>query len=533
MEHGYHIPDSFQTQYTQVPQEGNGQYHYEQPQGYYAEETVHPYISSHLQSPPTPMSNISDETRRTRSGRPITRLDSPHGSFAPRSPSPKKRRAKGKVKANIPPLAAPLSVLTKDMQIPVRDMDAHVNRPLEERQAEAAKRKGYVTRPMNSFMLYRSAYSERTKAWCRANNHQIVSSVSGASWPLEPAEIRNFYGDLAKTERANHQIAHPTYKFTPSKPGANRKRKGSYDIDDGGITLANDNDPDGDWASSQGAAVRRIRTARESAFEGRSRPSRAAASPAPIPEHMYYPGPSGPSGYETTRSMSGTPLQQQQMYSAPGPYHQMPQLHSQMYQQPVQDPNMYNMGYDDGNSGYVSLPGGNAHELQFDNLDGLMGGHQQHSQHHHQASIDPMLMPSLNGEHNVSQPPQEQMPYANEYAPPYMNPYATDTVQSSTPLLDHQTVPDVPFDQQHDWPTEPTETPLEPSNEFTQFFSQPAPSMSASTPRRESMPVSEPVHDSVVEAKHPEEEQLPAPNNVPVSPTDGTGSRMETPVQED
>ncbi|KAF2472044.1 uncharacterized protein BDR25DRAFT_302847 [Lindgomyces ingoldianus] len=76
-------------------------------------------------------------------------------------------------------------------------------------------------------MLYRSAYAERTKQWCLQNNHQIVSSVSGESWPLEPPEIRELYNEYAKIERMNHQHAHPTYKFSPSKTAPiTRKRKG-------------------------------------------------------------------------------------------------------------------------------------------------------------------------------------------------------------------------------------------------------------------------------------------------------------------
>src|ERR1700744_4958010 len=116
-------------------------------------------------SPATPMSNVSDHGRRTRSGRALDRADSP--------PAKRKNRNK-KAKANTPHLSAPLSILTKDMDVPVRDMEAWVNRPVQERLEETKKRKGYITRPMNSFMLYRSAFAERTKAWCAANNHQVV-----------------------------------------------------------------------------------------------------------------------------------------------------------------------------------------------------------------------------------------------------------------------------------------------------------------------------------------------------------------------
>jgi hypothetical protein len=147
-------------------------------------------------------------------------------------------------------------VLTKDMvDVPVKDMEAWVKRPIEDRLAEAEKRNGYITRPMNSFMLYRSAYADRTKMWCLHNNHQVVSSVSGESWPLEPAEVREFYNELAKIERINHQNAHPNYKFSPSKPGgaaANKKRARVGEDDD---SEPSDLD-DPDWGRENGVRNR-------------------------------------------------------------------------------------------------------------------------------------------------------------------------------------------------------------------------------------------------------------------------------------
>ncbi|KAJ4296449.1 hypothetical protein N0V90_006494 [Kalmusia sp. IMI 367209] len=196
-------------------------------------------------SPPTPRSatEIEDGICRTRSGRTIMPSSSPMVEEKPRlKATPKSRKTKvGKSeKAKMPKLTAPLSLLTKDMNsIPIRNMEEWVNRSADVRRKEVEKRNGYVTRPMNSFMLYRSAYAERTKQWCLQNNHQIVSSVSGESWPMEPPEVRELYNEYAKIERINHQNAHPTYRFSPSKAGAPaRKRKGDFsdaepsDLDD-------------------------------------------------------------------------------------------------------------------------------------------------------------------------------------------------------------------------------------------------------------------------------------------------------------
>lgn len=149
-----------------------------------------------------------------------------------RNPRVRKAATEKAEKPTLPKLSQPLSQLTEGYHhLPVRDMESWVNRPEAVRREEVNKRGGYITRPMNSFMLYRSAYAERTKLWCLQNNHQVVSSVSGESWPLEPEDIRCKYNELAKIERLNHQAAHPGYKFSPSKSQLSRKRKGAKDPD--------------------------------------------------------------------------------------------------------------------------------------------------------------------------------------------------------------------------------------------------------------------------------------------------------------
>jgi hypothetical protein len=153
-------------------------------------------------------------------------------------------------KSKTPKLTAPLSVLTKDMDVPLKDMDAWVHRPAEVRQQEVTKRNGYVTRPMNSFMLYRSAYAERTKQWCLQNNHQVVSSVSGESWPMEPEEVRNQFNEWAKIERDNHAKAHPDYKFSPSK-ATNKRRKGEFTDDEDDASEIDLGDPDGEFRAGR------------------------------------------------------------------------------------------------------------------------------------------------------------------------------------------------------------------------------------------------------------------------------------------
>ncbi|KAI9661513.1 MAG: hypothetical protein M1831_003035 [Alyxoria varia] len=246
------------------------------------------YLHAGMQevTPMTPGSNISDSTRRTRSGRSATRSSSPRGTRGENNRVNKSRVKKPKASKTMnnktPKLNAPLSELTKDMaDIPVRDMEQWVNRADDQRHQEVEKRNGYVTRPMNSFMLYRSAYADRTKQWCLQNNHQVVSAVSGESWPLEPKEVRDFYNNLAKIERDNHAHAHPSYKFSPSKTtpaasnAASRKKKGadlSDEEEDDGFDV-DPHDMDGEWrprnerrGNNGNSGVGRRRQGREAGF---------------------------------------------------------------------------------------------------------------------------------------------------------------------------------------------------------------------------------------------------------------------------
>ncbi|KAF2856049.1 HMG box protein-like protein [Plenodomus tracheiphilus IPT5] len=211
-------------------------------------------------SPPTPRSQEGDESaqRTTRSGRIVTPATPPRRNDPSPAPkvqprvlkAPRIRKAKaGKSdKPKTPKLTAPLSILTKGLEhIPVKNMEQWVNRPADVRREEAEKRNGYVTRPMNSFMLYRSAYADRAKSWCLQNNHQIVSSVAGESWPLEPTEIRELYNEYAKIERINHQNAHPTYKFSPSKTAVPARKRRSEWSDEEPSDL-----DDAEWAPGSG-----------------------------------------------------------------------------------------------------------------------------------------------------------------------------------------------------------------------------------------------------------------------------------------
>lgn len=133
-------------------------------------------------------------------------------------------------KSKTPRLSGPISRITDHMKdVPVRDIPSLVNRSTEERLEEVARRGGAVPRPMNAFMLYRSMYADRVKAWCLQNNHQVISSICGESWALESEDVRNQFDEWSKIERTNHQRAHPHYKFSPSKANGKRQRSSTED----------------------------------------------------------------------------------------------------------------------------------------------------------------------------------------------------------------------------------------------------------------------------------------------------------------
>ena len=217
-------------------------------------------------------------------------------------------------------------MLTKDYDnIPVKDMDAWVNRSAEVRQVEVEKRKGKITRPMNSFMLYRSAYADRTKVWCLQNNHQVVSSVSGESWPMEPKEIRDLYTEYARIERDNHQKAHPGYKFSPSKAGAaNRKRRDTSEEEEEPSDL---DDLDSEWRPS------------------RSNGLRASGAKRTIPDTTWLTGNATYSSPD--RAMTSNPIQQQStyQYNNPGKPLPVPMLNDDLYGQYYQTSVRANIGH--------------------------------------------------------------------------------------------------------------------------------------------------------------------------------------------
>ena len=303
-------------------------------------------------SPPLP---VSESGIKTRSGRTTLSPQSP--SYSERrfnSPKAKKTKTGRIAKGGRPLIHEPLSILTKDYDVPVRDMHAWVNRSVAQRLKEVEDKKGYISRPMNSFMLYRSAYADRVKRFCKENNHQVVSQVTGASWPLEPKHVRNMYEGLAIAERDNHQHAHPNYKFAPNKAGKKRQQ-----------VQADDSDSDPDWEGSS-RRTKRSRSGRREETRSQSstpfeqdRNPRTAILPQYVPTTYYHP-----SSYQSTNPNGPTPvflgsdgMTNQYYQQRVTPYApQVDDIRFDRIEHPLQ---MYDMG-----NGLVGLPTADNHQQQ-------------------------------------------------------------------------------------------------------------------------------------------------------------------------
>jgi hypothetical protein len=351
-------------------------------------------------SPPTP-SMHSQDVLRTRSGLGIQRTHQNLKSMPEarsrddRSSKPKKaKKEKIKAEKKVAKLEKPLSELTKNWtHVPVADIEAYVNRSAEERRKEVEEGKvpGKVKRPMNSFMLYRKAYQNRTKDWCLQNNHQVVSQVCGDSWPLESDEVKEKFSEWARIERINHQNAHPGYKFSPAKPGTMKttKRKAFEES----VSEESDLD-DYDWQAGPSRPKKKQR-----------QPLRQSQEPLPYPptRSAYQYSSTGnlidPNHYSYVKSsyQANNPNR-----LAPQPYSEADLQAGHYYEQRVHSD--HQLGVEDViirkvatpsmNSYLSSVPGG-GHDYE------LINQNPYHPYEVHGQDLEPRIDPSLMGpEHN-------------------------------------------------------------------------------------------------------------------------------------
>jgi len=302
------------------------------------------------------------------------------------SPKPKRKAAKGTKPRT---LSGPLSELTKDMDnIPVKDTEAWVNRSLEVRRQEAAKDQ-FVKRPSNSFILYRSAYADRARNFQKSANHQIVSSLAGESWAMEPPEIRKKYDAWAKLERENHAKAFPEYKFQPQTNKASaRKRKGRAEDSE-----EDESDLESDYAYNSRASSRPLKSkkAKSTYRESSYTPSGTSLDEYDAPNiyhqsshQMVNPGKPLPAGLN---QLGGAQYYQttNQRYSGHG-------YVEDVFVHPTDVP----AGYHQPGAPVIGIPGAYHHELQGDNGELPMGAVSMPTQ------IDPMLASYDQSQHSLS-----------------------------------------------------------------------------------------------------------------------------------
>jgi hypothetical protein len=132
-----------------------------------------------------------------------------------------------------------------------------VNRTSSIRRKESDNRHGHVTRPMNAFMLYRSAYIEVAKHWSSNTNQQCLSSIVAESWGMEKTEVRELFQRYARTERDNHSKTYPYYRFSPRKPRTRQTRKPRTRQTRKPRTrqIGNESESSADRASAQGSVI--------------------------------------------------------------------------------------------------------------------------------------------------------------------------------------------------------------------------------------------------------------------------------------
>ena len=379
----------------------------------------------HGRTPFTP--DISDQStpqiRLTRQSRLGAGSRRPSNSPKPRRAARKKNTVKTKT------LDGPLSELTKDMtNIEIKDTEAWVNRSVEDRREEA-KKDNFVKRPSNSFILYRSAYADRARAWEKSPNHQKISSLAGESWAMEPPEIRKQFDAWAKIERDNHAKAFPDYKFQPqSGKVTNRKRKGKTGDSEDELS-----DVDSDYTYAPNGAGRSL----------------SKKSKRPYRETSYTPSGTSIDEYDLNGFDSSDLFQHPSSYQRHNPGKALPAalnqqaLHNQYYQttsHPNQsmdlghvedlfvDPIQVPTGYRQPPHSVVGIPGAFHH--------GLEGGESGQEMLSSNSQLDPMLAsydqnnaryPSGSGNEHANQlmSPLGGLP-AGEYQTPAFSPVLND-----------------------------------------------------------------------------------------------------------
>ncbi|CAG8460587.1 3167_t:CDS:2 [Ambispora gerdemannii] len=79
---------------------------------------------------------------------------------------------------------------------------------------------GHIPRPKNCFMAYREHMQHQILQQNPGLNNKIVSVLAAQEWNKEKEEVKEYWREVAKNLKAEHQLKYPDYKFSPKKkPG--------------------------------------------------------------------------------------------------------------------------------------------------------------------------------------------------------------------------------------------------------------------------------------------------------------------------
>ena len=120
----------------------------------------------------------------------------------------------------------PLSELESVAHVPLFNIGAWANRPIELRRLESTAvhvgRDNKIKRPNNAFFLYRKAYHDRAIAVFRqlvgkrpAEHH--LSVLLGHSWRMETLAVRELFFGFADEDALRHREAFPDYVYSKPK----------------------------------------------------------------------------------------------------------------------------------------------------------------------------------------------------------------------------------------------------------------------------------------------------------------------------
>ncbi|KAJ7202258.1 hypothetical protein B0H12DRAFT_1036018, partial [Mycena haematopus] len=83
-------------------------------------------------------------------------------------------------------------------------------------RASASSAYGYIPRPPNAFILFRSSFIRSQNVPGRVEgNHSTLSKIIGKYWHALPSSERARWEDKARAAQAEHRRRYPDWRFRP------------------------------------------------------------------------------------------------------------------------------------------------------------------------------------------------------------------------------------------------------------------------------------------------------------------------------